>query len=259
MLSSTNTSARLPPSLGDFTLNASFNASLSAGHDAAAHRPVAAVKGIRKYYELGGEKRWILRGVDFHVQPGECVILSGPSGSGKSTLLSILGCLLTPDGGELIIDGRAVEKLPPAQQALIRRDLIGFIFQRFQLIRGLSAEENVALPLALQGLPAAEAKRRAGELLARVGLGDHRRAIPTRMSPGQCQRVALARAVITNPKLILADEPTAALDSHAGAEAMNLLRALVKDSGAAAVVVTHDPRILEYADRQCHIENGLLQ
>lgn len=220
---------------------------------------VASARGVQKTFALGGEKRWILRGVDFNVWPGECVILSGPSGSGKSTLLSILGCLLTPDGGEVTLGGQAIGGLSSAQLASVRRDLIGFVFQRFQLIRGLSAEENVAIPLALKGMATIEARRQASEWLARVGLEDHRHALPTRMSPGQCQRVALARALITRPKLVLADEPTAALDSRTGADAMNLLRALVKDTGAAAVVVTHDPRILVYADRQCHIEHGMLQ
>jgi len=223
-----------------------------------AQRPVAMTRGVQKRFALGGEPRWVLRDIDFEVRPAEIVFLSGPSGSGKSTLLSILGCLLTADSGEVEIAGRSIAGLSPAELTLVRRDLIGFVFQRFQLIRGLTAEENVAIPLALKGVSAGEAKRRAGELLARVGLADHRGALPTRMSPGQCQRVALARAVITEPKLVLADEPTAALDGQSGAEAMSLLRSLVRDAGASAVVVTHDPRILEYADRVCHIENGVI-
>jgi putative ABC transport system ATP-binding protein len=221
-------------------------------------RPVAMTRGVQKRFSLGGEPRWVLTDIDFEVRPAEIVFLSGPSGSGKSTLLSILGCLLTADAGEVMIDGRSVVGLSTAELTLVRRDLIGFVFQRFQLIRGLNAEENVAIPLALKGLSASEAKRRAGEMLARVGLADHRRAMPTQMSPGQCQRVALARAVITEPKLSLADEPTAALDSQSGAEAMSLMRALVQDAAASAVVVTHDPRILNYADRVCQIENGII-
>jgi putative ABC transport system ATP-binding protein len=146
--------------------------------------------------------------------------------------------------------------LSVAERTRVRRDSIGFVFQRFQLIRGLSAEDHVAIPLTLQGMSLGEARDRAGELLGRVGLELHRKQLPTAMSPGQCQRVALARAVITSPKLLLADEPTAALDGKSGMEVMELLKELVASTDSATIVVTHDPRILKYADRVCQIENG---
>jgi len=215
--------------------------------------------GICKSYKIGGETRRVLDHVDFAAAMGECVFLSGPSGSGKSTLLSILGCLLEADEGRLLIGGRRVDRLGVAERTLVRRSRIGFVFQRFQLIKGLSAEDNVAVPLSLQGVSLRDAREQAGNLLEVVGLGLHRRALPSRMSPGQCQRVALARAVIARPKIVLADEPTAALDGKSGGEVMELLKHLVTSAGASAVVVTHDPRIHQYADRICEIENGVLR
>ncbi len=222
----------------------------------SAEGMVLQARRIRKSYHIGGERRWVLNGVDFQASAGECVFLSGPSGSGKSTLLSIMGCLLECDSGEVIISGRRVDSLTVSQRTEVRREAIGFVFQRFQLIRGLSAEDNVAVPLTLQGVSLAEARERAGNLLKRVGLELHRKQLPSLMSPGQCQRVALARAVINSPSLVLADEPTAALDGKSGVEVMELLKELVASTGSATVVVTHDPRILKYADRVCEIENG---
>ncbi len=214
---------------------------------------------VGKKYRLGSEDRWVIRDIDFAVLNGECVFLVGPSGSGKSTLLSILGCLLTPDEGEVIVHGSSTLQLNSSQQANIRRQHLGFVFQRFQLIRGLSAVENVAVPLTLQGVGMREALKYAGNLLERVGLWEFRDSLPTKMSPGQCQRVAIARALIGNPSLVLADEPTASLDEKSGREAMELLRDLVKETGASAVVVTHDSRIFEFADRICTINNGHLE
>lgn len=219
------------------------------------HRVLLA-KNICKSYSIGGELRRVLDDVDFHAYAGEMVFLCGPSGSGKSTLLSIMGCLLECDSGEVWISNRRVDQLNVSERTDVRRKNIGFVFQRFQLIRGLNAEDNVAVPLTLQGVSLNDARERSGELLSRVGLGLHRKQQPNAMSPGQCQRVALARAVITAPRLLLADEPTAALDGKSGSEVMELLAELVADTGSATVVVTHDPRILGYADRVCEIENG---
>ena len=220
---------------------------------------VLSAKDIRKTYTAGQEIHVVLDGVDFHACAGESVFLSGPSGSGKSTLLSILGCLLNSDSGVVKIGDNRVDNLSTAEQTLVRRKQIGFVFQRFQLIQALTAEDNVAIPLTFLGQTLADARDQAGELLKRVGLGTHRKHLPGAMSPGQCQRVALARAIIAKPDLILADEPTAALDSKSGAEVMELLQELVSEAGAATVVVTHDPRILKYADRICQIENGQFQ
>ncbi len=216
-------------------------------------------RGVCKAYRIGGESRRVLDDVDFAAEVGECVFLSGPSGSGKSTLLSILGCLLEPDEGHITIGGRRVDRLSVSQRTLVRRNRIGFVFQRFQLIKGITALDNVAFPLTLQGIATNRARHLASQLLHHVGLGLHLNALPTRMSPGQCQRVALARAVIAKPKLVLADEPTAALDGKSGDEVMELLKQLVSSAGASAVVVTHDPRIHRYADRVCKIENGVLR
>lgn len=211
---------------------------------------------ISKSYVIGGQSRPVLDGINFHLHAGECVFLAGPSGSGKTTLLSILGLLLTSDSGKVLLRGRRVDGLNEVERTLIRREQIGFVFQKFQLINGLNAEDNVAIPLAMDGVPLGEARERAGMLLDRIGLSDHRAALPTSMSPGQCQRVALARAVIGEPELILADEPTAALDGKSGKAVMELLRALTTEFATSTVVVTHDVRIYEYADRICEMENG---
>ena len=191
---------------------------------------ILAVKEIQKSYSIGGATRKVLDNVSFQACSGESVFLSGPSGSGKSTLLSIMGCLLKSDSGSIEIDGQRVDQMSIAERTLIRRESIGFVFQRFQLIQALSAEDNVALPLTLQGLSLPHARERAANLLRRVGLESHRRHLPSAMSPGQCQRVALARAIITKPKLILADEPTAALDGKSGIEVMELLQELISEN-----------------------------
>lgn len=234
------------------SMNRKSNADTAGEED---HRVLLATN-ICKSYSIGGEPRRVLDDVDFHTCAGEMVFLCGPSGSGKSTLLSIMGCLLECDSGEVWLSNRRVDQLSVAERTNVRRQNIGFVFQRFQLIRGLNAEDNVAVPLTLQGVSLNDARERSGELLSRVGLGLHRKQQPNAMSPGQCQRVALARAVITAPRLLLADEPTAALDGKSGSEVMDLLAELVADTGSATVVVTHDPRILGYADRVCEIENG---
>ncbi|PAY20621.1 ABC transporter ATP-binding protein [Rhodopirellula sp. SM50] len=233
------------------------------GHGLASGQKTSAMtnhaleaKAIAKSYVIGGQSRPVLDGIDFHVDPGECVFLAGPSGSGKTTLLSILGLLLTSDSGQLLLKGRRVDGLTEVERTLVRRERIGFVFQRFQLINGLTAEDNVSIPLTMDGMPLREARDRAGALLCRMGLEDHRKALPTSMSPGQCQRVALARAVINEPELILADEPTAALDGKSGQAVMELLHQLTKEFASSTVVVTHDPRIYQYADRICEMENG---
>ena len=211
---------------------------------------------LHKSYRRGATVTPVLRGADFRVEVGEAVFLIGPSGSGKSTLLSILGCLLTPDSGMLEILGHAVETLSAREATELRLRSIGFVFQRFQLIEGLSALDNVCIPLKLAGWTARKARRRAAELLERVGLADHLRARPGRMSAGQCQRVAIARALALKPQLILADEPTASLDAESGQEIMTLFQSLIRDHQVTTVVVTHDPRIFSYADRICEVADG---
>lgn len=217
-----------------------------------------AARSITKTYSVGNQRLTVLDNVDFHADPGQCVFLVGPSGSGKSTLLSILGCLLGCDSGELFIGGDRVDDLCGGGQTRVRRDKIGFVFQRFQLFPALSARDNIALPLTMHGASKSEAREQADLMLRRIDLFAHADQRPTSMSPGQCQRVAMARALIHRPAVVLADEPTAALDSKSGQTAMTLMKELVAGSGSAIVVVTHDPRIEPFADRICRIEAGKL-
>ncbi|RMF97961.1 MAG: ABC transporter ATP-binding protein [Planctomycetota bacterium] len=217
---------------------------------------IVSVRGIEKSFIRGTNRMQVLRGIDLDACPGECVFLAGPSGSGKSTLLSILGCILTPDSGTVRLFGTPVEQLDETARAELRRKRIGFVFQRFHLIRGLNALDNVCVPMVLRGVDWHAARRRASELLDRVGLGEHLHADPRRMSAGQCQRIAFARALANDPQLILADEPTASLDGEHGTEAMRLLRALTAEEGKTAIVVTHDARIFGFADRVLWLEDG---
>ncbi len=217
---------------------------------------VIDVHDTSKWFFRGDSKNVVLNRVDLHVDAGECVFLLGPSGSGKTTLLSIIGCVLTADEGNVTVLGRDLSRLDTEQIALLRRDHIGFVFQRFHLIRGLSAMENVAVPLLLRGWSESAANRVAKEKLELVGLGAFVKAAPSKMSVGQCQRVAFARALVGDPELILADEPTASLDAESGHQAMELLRTITVDTGKTVVVVTHDHRILPFADRIVRMESG---
>jgi len=220
--------------------------------------PRIDLHGVSKWYCRGDSKTVVLQGVDLNIHSSECVFLLGPSGSGKTTLLSILGCVLTADQGEVRVLGRDLRRLDNPSAALLRRDHIGFVFQRFHLIRGLTAVENVAVPLVLRGCATEEATRRATEMLDLVSLADFATTQPSCMSVGQCQRVALARAIVGDPELVLADEPTASLDAETGQQAMELLRKLTVEVGKTLVVVTHDHRILQFADRVLQITNGKL-
>lgn len=226
---------------------------------AGERAPAIELRKVRKSYVRGATSTCVVNGADLTVARGECVFLLGPSGSGKTTLLSIIGCVLTPDTGVVRILGHDVSNLAPDDAALLRLRHIGFVFQRFHLIRGLSARENVAVPLTLSGWNPADAAQRAQELLVQVGMREHADAQPQRLSVGQCQRVAFARAIAADPDLILADEPTASLDAKTGHVALNLLRELTVAAGKTVVVVTHDPRILSFADRILHMENGQLE
>jgi putative ABC transport system ATP-binding protein len=223
------------------------------------NQPAVVLRGVTKSYTRGNTVTKVLDDIDFTVRQGECVFVLGPSGSGKTTLLSIIGCVLSADEGHVQILGHDVSNISPKQAAELRRQYIGFVFQRFHLIRGLTAAENVAVPLVLAGCKPAAAARRAAELLEQVDMGQYASAQPHRLSVGQCQRVAFARALVADPDLILADEPTAALDAKTGQQEMELLRRLTVESGRSVIVVTHDPRILAFADRVVRIENGILE
>ena len=221
--------------------------------------PVVELRDVVKSFARGSSVTRVVDRVDLNVWQGECVFLLGPSGSGKTTLLSIVGCVLTADSGLVRILGQNVRGLKPDDAALLRRQHIGFVFQRFHLIRGLNARENVAVPLTLSGWNDEDAAERALELLAKVELRDKAEESPQRLSVGQCQRVAFARALAADPDLILADEPTASLDAKTGHQALELLRELTVAAGKTVIVVTHDPRILQFADRIMHMENGQLE
>lgn len=217
---------------------------------------VIRAKGLGKVYREGATELRALQEVDLEVRAGELTMLMGPSGSGKTTLLSILGCILRASEGKLEVLGKDVSTLPENELPRIRRDGIGFVFQGFNLFPTLTAAENVALALDLRGVRAGEAKKRGEELLAEVGLEQKARSFPADLSGGQKQRVAIARALAGDPPILLADEPTAALDSTSGRTVIELLQRLARVHGRAVVMVTHDPRVLSFGDRIIHLEDG---
>src|ERR1041385_1259197 len=221
-------------------------------------QPAIAVRQLIKTYPEGETKVTALRGVDLDVHAGEIVMLMGPSGSGKTTLLSIMGAILTATSGSVQVSGREVVGLNQKQLPAIRLENIGFVFQGFNLFPTLTAGENVELMLDLKGVRGATAKNRSQELLEQVGLGEKYKSFPNDLSGGQKQRVAIARALAGDPQIILADEPTAALDSHTGRTVMQMMKDLAHKRDRAVVIVTHDPRVAEFADRTVHIEDGLV-
>ena len=220
--------------------------------------PAISVRKLTKTYAEGTAGVTALRGVDLDVCPGEIMLLMGPSGSGKTTLLSIMGCILTATSGSVRIGGREVTALNEKELPTVRLAHIGFVFQGFNLFPTLTAGENVELMLDLKGIRGGDARRRAHSLLEQVDLGNKYGSFPSDLSGGQKQRVAIARALAGDPQIILADEPTAALDSHTGRNVMELMRRLAHERGRAVVIVTHDPRMVEFADRVTHIEDGLI-
>jgi len=221
-------------------------------------QPAIAVRELIKTYSEGEAKVTALRGVDLDVHSGEIVMLMGPSGSGKTTLLSIMGCILTATSGSVRVSGREVVGLNQKQLPSIRLEHIGFVFQGFNLFPTLTAGENVELMLDLKGIRGSQAKNRAQELLEQVGLGEKYKSFPNDLSGGQKQRVAIARALAGDPQIILADEPTAALDSHTGRTVMQMMKDLAHKRDRAVVIVTHDSRVAEFADRTVRIEDGLV-
>ncbi len=214
-------------------------------------------QNVSRVYQIGREKLYALNGATFHVNEGEFVSIIGPSGSGKSTLMNIVGCLDIADGGTYLLDGIPIDDYTENELAEIRNQKIGFVFQQFNLIAKLTAEENVELPLIYQGVPKAERKARVERALAKVDLENRAKHLPTELSGGQQQRVAIARAIVTNPKLILADEPTGALDSKTTLEIMNIFHDL-HAQGNTIVLITHDNDIANQASRIIHILDGKL-
>jgi putative ABC transport system ATP-binding protein len=214
------------------------------------------VRGVSKIYEEGTSRVIALEGVDLDVSRGEVLLLMGPSGSGKTTLLSIMGCILHPTTGSVEVAGIETSNLSQKQLPAIRLRHIGFVFQAFNLFPTLTALENVEIALDLKGIRGARARKIAGGLLEEVGLSDKLNTFPADLSGGQKQRVALARALVGDPEVLLADEPTAALDSHTGRNIMQLMRDLAHRRGRAVAIVTHDSRVLEMGDRIIRIEDG---
>lgn len=219
---------------------------------------VIRARRLSKTYREGAEEFRALSDVDLDIHTGQLTLLMGPSGSGKTTLLSILGCILRASTGQLELLGEDVTSLPEKQLPRVRREGIGFVFQGFNLFPTLTAVENVALALDLRGVRGDVARRRSEELLAEVGLQERMNGFPADLSGGQKQRVAIARALAGDPPILLADEPTAALDSTSGRSVIELLRRLAQRHGRAVVMVTHDPRVLPYGDRILHLEDGRL-
>jgi putative ABC transport system ATP-binding protein len=221
--------------------------------------PIVAVENVTKRYRRGHEEVWALRGVSLAVQRGEFVSIMGPSGSGKSTLFNQIGALDRPTEGRVYFDGHSVLDLDESQEAWLRCNKIGYVFQTFNLIPVMTAEQNVALPLLFRGDDDTKARERAREILTRVGLGHRLHHKPFELSGGQQQRVAIARALATKPEVVLADEPTGNLDSATGAEIVGLLDELNRESSVTIVCSTHDPRMLERSQRVFWMRDGHLE
>jgi putative ABC transport system ATP-binding protein len=221
--------------------------------------PLIELQRVTKSYGQGQASMQALRGIDLRIERGDFIAVMGPSGSGKSTCMNILGCLDTPTSGRYLFEGVEVGTLPRDQRALLRRHTLGFIFQGFNLLNRTSALENVELPLIYRGLPARERHAKALAALEAVGLGDWAGHTPGELSGGQQQRVAIARAIVTDPKVLLADEPTGNLDSTRSVEIMELLTAFNRDHGITIIMVTHEPDMAAYARRNLHFRDGLVQ
>ncbi len=222
-------------------------------------QPVIQIRQLVKTYGAGASAVHALRGVNLDVFPGEILVLMGPSGSGKTTLVSAMGCILQATSGSITIQGREVVGLRESSLPELRLRNFGFIFQGFNLFPALTARENVEVSLNLHGVSGSQARARATELLTIVGLEEKLNTHPADLSGGQKQRVAIARALAGDPPIILADEPTAALDSTSGKIVLQLLAKLARERNRAVVIVTHDPRVDDYADRVVHIADGQIE
>jgi putative ABC transport system ATP-binding protein len=221
--------------------------------------PAVSVRDVVKIFEEGSQRVEVLRGVSLDLAPAEVLALEGPSGSGKTTLLSIMGCILTPTSGRVRVAGEEVDPGRPERLREIRRRSIGFVFQQFNLFPALTARENVAYALNLKGARGRAALEEAARLLERVGLADRLDFLPRDLSGGQKQRVVIARALAGSPPVILADEPTANLDTKAGTQVLELFSDLTRREGKGVLIVTHDPKVRRIADRVVRIQDGQLE
>jgi putative ABC transport system ATP-binding protein len=228
---------------------------MAAAIDITRNEPVILIRGLHRRYRMGNEIVHALRGVDLRIDSGEYIAIMGPSGSGKSTLMNVIGCLDVPDEGEYWLDGQLASRMHERELARVRNRGIGFVFQTFNLLPRADALHNVELPLIYAGLRRRERLRRAGEALARVGLAERSRHRPNEMSGGQRQRVAIARALVSEPDVILADEPTGNLDSATGDEIMTLFDQL-HEAGHTIIVVTHEADIARHARRTVTLADG---
>ena len=219
---------------------------------------ILETRELTKVYQVGQEEIHALRGVDFRAEAGDFTVINGPSGSGKTTFLNLIACIDRPTSGEVLIEGQLTQQLSESQLADLRKRKIGLVFQTFNLIPVLSAYENVEYPLLLLGLSRTERRKRAMGLLDEVGLKDLARRRPDELSGGQRQRIAIARALVTEPKIVLADEPSANLDSETGKQVMGIMRHLNQEHHVAFLVVTHDPVVTQYAQRIVKIRDGQL-
>ena len=219
---------------------------------------VTKVTNATRIFKIGEVETKALRGVNLTIENGEFAALVGPSGSGKTTLLQLIGLLDKPTTGSVFINGQDATNLNRNKRADLRKSAIGFVFQFFALIPTLTAYENIEMPLLLNGTKAAERQKRVNEMLEAVGLADRARHRPDQLSGGEQQRVAVARALATNPKLILADEPTANLDTENGKQVMEIMQRLNKETGVTFVFATHDPRVIKYAERVVTLRDGLI-
>ena len=218
--------------------------------------PVIQVRNLHKVYSIGKNKVHALNGVSLDIYEGEFCAIVGTSGSGKSTMLNMLAGLEKPTKGQVVINGKHIEKMNENQLVKFRRDHVGFIFQSFNLLPTMTAQENVALPLVFRGTDKKERLEKAGDLLDLVGLPEHKKHKPNEMSGGQQQRVGVARALIVDPEIIFADEPTGNLDSHTSKDIMNMMRRVVREQKKTLVMVTHDNHLASFADRIFHIIDG---
>jgi putative ABC transport system ATP-binding protein len=216
-------------------------------------------RGVTKEFGTQDTRTLALRGIDVEIHKGNMTLLVGPSGCGKTTLISIIAGLLEPTKGEVTVFDHALHDMRPAEMVKFRRDSIGFVFQQYNLLPSLTAVENASIPLIVQGKSRPAAFAAAAEMLSLVGLGDRLNSYPNQLSGGQQQRVAIARSLVHQPRLLVCDEPTAALDAHSGRTVMELLRRVAIQADRAVIIVTHDARVFEFGDRIIHMDDGIIE